>query len=185
MGIKLKTKNLKWNTVPGHDFFRHQIGMGLTNKRDRNSWQESHFIYPLSKLHRCTQCCDFAGFWLVSGGSPGLWLAVTKDVITVTEWSIVHHKGRGRLFTYLYFWYKEQLSNKRTITPSLIYPHPILHRYCSRRHAATILKVYIGLRLKIRKPPYFLKQSLEKSEKTYRSVGTKVFHLKACLFQTE
>ena len=58
-------------------FFRHKIGMGLTNKRDRNSWQESHFIYPLSKLHRCsTQWCCSDGFWLVRAGYTGLWLAV-------------------------------------------------------------------------------------------------------------
>ena len=145
MGIKLKTKNLNWNTVAGHDLFRHQIGVGLTKGTgilDRNLISFIPWVNYTDATS--TQWCDFAGFWLVSRGCSGLWLAAAKDVITVTEWSIVHHKGRGRVFTYLYFWYKEQLSNKRTITPSLIYPHPILHRYCSRRRGATILKVYIG-----------------------------------------
>ena len=64
-----------------------------------------------------------------------MWSQLQSEVLSTT-------RGRGLVFTYLYFWYKEQLSNIRTITPSLIYPHLSRHRYCSRRRAAPILKLH-------------------------------------------
>ena len=53
IAIKLKTQNLKWSTIIS--FFRHQIGMGLTNKGDGTLDRNLISFIP-SKLHRCTQC---------------------------------------------------------------------------------------------------------------------------------
>ena len=134
MGIKLKTKTLKREE---HSRYRTSLLAKLawdwqtkgTGILDRNLISFIPWVNYTDAAHN--HVVQMASHWSGPAILASYWL-LYKHSYRVLSTS----RGRGRVFTYLYFWYKEQRSNNRTITPSLIHPHPILHRYCSHRRGA-------------------------------------------------